>query len=121
MERGARPKIRKRWPVNVQADASTDDGAYKIVFDATEFFDKAEPVEIITLAAEGWGGDYSADYVAEFMAYEASLKNEDLQRMFKYDADMEIGFEVHIERATAMRWLSENRPQVAEAIRRIRA
>lgn len=120
MERGARPKIRKRWPVNVEADASTDDGAYKIVFDATEFFEKADAKDIVKLAVEGWGSNYSADYVAEFIAYEASPSNQDLVEMFDYDQTNQVGFEVHVERATAMRWLSENRPDVADAIRRLR-
>ena len=49
------------------AECHSDDHNVEVAFDATRWFEQATDKQIAELAAVGWGGEYPADAVAEFM------------------------------------------------------
>ena len=81
-------------------------------FDATPWFEQASPADIINLAECGWGGDYAADSVAEYM----DKMIPDVTDMFTYirlrQKKSPVGFECHVERESAMQWLEKNKPSL---------
>lgn len=96
----------------IQAAAHDDNWIYTAIFDATEYFQNADALEIVALAQEQWGGDYEADKVAEYFDGE----NKDVSRMFEHKG--ETGFECYVNSEQALAWLKANRPEVYEIIER---
>jgi hypothetical protein len=93
----------------IQAECHSDDRKVEVEFDATTWFKQADDKEIIELAECGWGGDYPADEVAEFM----SLKNKKVAEMFTYlRIRRDQGFECHVTEKDALRWILNNRPHL---------
>lgn len=100
----------------IPGEAHSDDHVLEVDFDAEGWFESASNAEICALASIGWGGDQEADVIA------LTLReyDEDLSTLFDYlylrnnreQADPTIGFEVHINEAAAVEWLSIHRPQV---------
>lgn len=90
----------------IPAEVHTDDRKVEVKFDAVKWFHAASPHEIAKLATEGWGRDYAADGVAEFIA----AHNPDVKRVFDYLAIVNqektvCGFECTIDQEAAMEWL----------------
>lgn len=96
----------------IHAECHTDDYAFEYEFDAGRWFEQATVEQIIALARCGWGGDYPADAVAEWMAQQ----DERLGLLFSYlelaAKGKTVGFECHVSERDANRWLGEHRPSV---------
>jgi hypothetical protein len=104
----------------IKAECHSDDHNVEAEFDATPWFEQAKDKDLADLAECGWGGDYPADEVAEFMADRV----ERIAEMFKY---LEIihgdpskkdcqGFECHVEDGDALKWILENRPHLLKVV-----
>lgn len=99
----------------IRAEAHSDDHKFDHTFDATPWFAVARPEEIFALAKCGWGGDYPADAVAQFMG----RIERPLETMFTYlTARDDGGFECHVDTGDAMTFLKEARPEVYDCIKR---
>lgn len=103
----------------IRAKVHTDDQRFAIEFDATKYFEQAPDDAIFDLARADWGGDYPADWVAEYFEY----KNPDIKNMFRYLRDLDVrarrdppGFEVYVNEEDAIEWLKGHRPLIARAI-----
>lgn len=100
----------------IPAEAHSDDHVISVKFDALEYFLQATAEELLLLAGCGFGGDYPADNVAQYLAE----TNKSLERLFDYleaiaDAPSKKdckGFECNVEEGPAKAWLAENRPGV---------
>jgi len=77
-------------------------------FDAVPWFKQASDDEISDLAAKGWGGDYEADAVAEFVA--------DTVPGVQFIIDKGEGFEVHVDGPQAMAWLADHKTSLYEEL-----
>lgn len=103
----------------IKAECHSDDRCVEVDFDATPWFEAVPDRNIIDLAVCGWGGDYPADYVAEFMAD----RHDGIKEMYDYieirnrkrGRDM-MGFECHVNPEDAMQWLRENRPELSRKV-----
>lgn len=98
----------------IRAECHSDDRNVEVRFDATPWFEQAKDEQIADLFACGWGGDYPADAVAEYMAEH----NEKIAFMFKYLVAISDdptkkdchGYECHItDELAALNWILENR------------
>ncbi len=98
----------------IKAECHSDDRVREANFDATLWFIQASSESIGDLAKCGWGGDYPADGVAQFMARHDEVVNKVFQYLYlvgdKRDAP---GFECYVDEADALAWLRENRRAVA--------
>lgn len=101
----------------IRAEAHSDDFVVTAKFDATPWFKQASEEEIMDLARCEWGGDYPADAVADYLESEPGY--DSLAAMFEYLgkhpkslSNEAIGFEVHVHRDDAYRWLLANRKDV---------
>jgi hypothetical protein len=83
----------------------------RTLFDATEYFQQADPGEIVALAQEQWGGDYEADAVAQY--YDG--QHPEVTAMFH---KKNCGFECYVNSQQALDWLKTNRPEVYEVLER---
>jgi hypothetical protein len=107
----------KNKEITVEAECHSDDYKYRIAFDAAPFFEAAADDEIRALERCGWGGDYEADDVARF----CEDRSDGLRRLFEYlshEPTMplskdKVGFECHVDAASARRWLEANRAALA--------
>ena len=104
----------------VKAEVHTDDGLDQAYFDAALYF--ADPYTtdgaLLELARCGFGGDYPADDVARYF----EDKDGDVTVLFcHHDAlvgtPRETGFECHVDRADAVKWIRAHRPYLLEAVR----
>lgn len=101
----------------VRAECHTDDYAFEYEFDAALWFKQAGAKQIIALGNCGWGGDYPADDVAQWMA-----KYDDrLALLFSYleianKGNQTVGFECHVDDGDAAQWLTTNRPALLAEI-----
>jgi hypothetical protein len=105
----------------IKAECHSDDRNVEVSFDATPWFKQASDKDILDLANCGWGGDYPADEVAEWMAGDKGRRGvKRIAEMFKY---LEIihgdpskknaqGFECHVDEEDARKCLAENRPKL---------
>jgi len=85
----------------IQADAHSDDHVVEVQFDATPWFEQASEVQIADLIACGYGGDYPADAVAQYMADH----HQGVKRLFDYLEVIEhVGFECHVSQGDAEDW-----------------
>lgn len=103
----------------VPAEAHSDDGQVTVSFDAAPWLVKANPSAIVALAHGGWGGDDSANAVAEGLAYRLPT----LQKLFAYLQAVNqdcigdsVGFACRVDMDKAMAWLAVHRPVVAHGI-----
>ena len=102
---------------NITAEAHSDDRVFEVPFDALPWFQQASDEEVIKLARCGWGGDYPADHVAEFMVDHVPA----LAEMFGYIERLarkrrDTGFECHVNKKEALAWLKANKPVLAMRI-----
>ena len=100
--------------MTIKAECHSDDRVREATFDATPYFVQASAESIADLARCGWGGDYPADYVAQFMAEQ----DEEVRKVFQYlelvsDQKDAPGFECHVDGPDVMVWMKENRPVIA--------
>ncbi len=103
--------------MTIKAECHSDDRVIEATFDATPYFVQASAKSITALAECGWGGDYPADYVAQFMAEH----DEEVSKVFQYldlvgDQKDAPGFECHVDEADTMAWLRENHKALALAL-----
>lgn len=100
----------------IRAEAHTDDHKFEHEFDAISWFEQAGPEEIFALAECGWGGDYPADAVAQYM----SRMERPLETMLTYLTATFIdgGFECHVDAGDAMNYLKDCRPEMYDCIKR---
>jgi len=84
---------------------------YKDYYNTLGVSRQATDEEIIELAKCEWGGDYPADDVARFCDEQPGVS-----KVFEWAEDSEIGFECHVDKAAAMKWLRENKPALAAKI-----
>jgi len=104
----------------IPASAYSDDRMAEVEFDAVEWFRQAGPDEIVRLAECGFGGDYPADAVVLFF----EEKHPGVRKLFGYLESIRDlpskkdchGFECHVDRETARKWLRDRRPEVYEKI-----
>jgi hypothetical protein len=101
----------------IKAEVHSDDRAFEVSFNAIPWFQQADAEEVLDLAVHGWGGDYPADAVAQFMEDHV----REVAELFRYlerihDTPRGCGFECHVNEDSAMEWLKINRPDVAEFI-----
>lgn len=101
----------------IQGKCRSDDYNVEIEFDATAWFEQASEADIIKLAECQWGGDYPADAVSEFFS------DQETSRIFDYVSNHPaklsnnaVGHETYVDSDQAVRWLEENRPEIAKAI-----
>lgn len=104
----------------ISAEVHSDDHVFEATFDASKWAEQADDTEIEALAKCGFGGDYAADAVAQFMADH----DEDVKKVFSY-LDLKpkmgngdpVGFECHVEEEDLAMWLDTNRPAMARSLR----
>lgn len=95
----------------VTASCYSDDHMVEVpCFDVTLWFTQASDDELRALRDEDYGGDYTADSVAEFIAD----CNPDVQAVFDHNAllpqSFELrGFECHVNEEEAEAWIARHR------------
>jgi hypothetical protein len=91
----------------IRAFCYTDDRRYEVDFDATPWFEQATNLAIVALAAQDFGGDYTADDVAIW----TSQTNEALAELLDYANNPRFsqGFECHVDEALATLWVEQHR------------
>jgi hypothetical protein len=105
----------------IRATCHTVDDALTVEFDATPWFQAADPASIVHVAGQGWSSPWIADGLEKGPGYER------LHGLIDY-ATNQLGaesledptfatFECTANGPEAMAWLGENRPDVAAAIR----
>jgi hypothetical protein len=104
----------------IHAVCHTADERMRVEFDATPWFEEAEPDIIVLLAERNW----SAPWVAN--ALEARPGYEELRKVIGYARDrLELEsredpswptFECHVIGSEAVAWLERNRSDLAERI-----
>ncbi len=103
----------------IKAECHSDDRCVEVNFDATPWFEQATDKQITELANIGWGGDYPADDVADFM----EKTNSEIQQMKTYIGLRQrietIGYECHVSPEEARSWLKANRPVLFAALEEI--
>ena len=91
----------------IHAEVHSDNHVAEANFDAAGWFKQATDQQITDLAECGWGGDYPADVVAR------SSGSRKVKKVFAYLDTVrgtEIGFECHVNKDDARRWIARNRP-----------
>jgi len=97
----------------IKAECHSDDHNVEVNFDATTWFKQASDKDILDLDGCGWGGDYPADEVAEFIGNH----NKRIAEMFRYlEIVRDQGFECNVDEASARKWLKKNRPVIEKLI-----
>ena len=106
----------------IHAVCHTADEAMRVEFDATPWFEEAEPDIIFLLAKRDWSAPWVAD------ALETRPGYEELRKVIGYARDrLELEsredpswptFECRVIGPEAVAWLERNRSDVAERIRR---
>lgn len=98
----------------IPAACCTDDYKLEARFDALKFFEQAIEVDLIELVRQGFGGDFAADYVAQYM----QDHDEGVRVIFEYLASGPqrqgdpVLYVCHVEAAAALKWLKDNRPTI---------
>jgi hypothetical protein len=106
----------------IHAECHTADEAMRAEFDATPWFEEANPRAIILLARQNWSAPWVADALETRSGYEA------LRELIRYARDrleMESRedpswptFECRVDGVEATAWLDRNRSDIAAEIRR---
>ena len=103
-------------PFVVRAEIHSDDFTLGGDFEAAPWFEQASDVEILDLFGVGWGGDYEADAVAEY--FEGNDAYEWIAHVLEeVRATKNLGFEVHVDPAHAVRWIRRYRPHLSPKVR----
>jgi len=101
----------------IKARIHSDDFVFDYEFDAEPWFAQAKTDAIVRLAEVGWGGDYEADDVAQFIQHDT--ENKEIETVFEYCYNSQVphmGFEVHIDEENALEWLKANKIEVYNEI-----
>jgi len=99
-------------PQAVPARVYSDDRMYEVPFDAERWLRNASDAEIVALHECEWGGDEPADAVA----LDAAGTNRSIEVLLDYcrcthgRSSDPVGFECHVDRDAALRWLADHRP-----------
>ncbi|KFC74773.1 hypothetical protein FG93_00952 [Bosea sp. LC85] len=106
----------------IHAACHTADEAMRVEFDATPWFEQADPAAIARLAKRGWSAPWVADALEHRTGYEA------LRDLIRYARDrLEIEsredpswptFECRVDGAEATAWLERHRSDIAAEMRR---
>ena len=102
------------WEPRVSASCHSDDWRVEVpFFDATPWFAQASDEQIRCLQEEGYGGNYTADSVAEL----AADYDPQVQQLFTYleivnSKETVCGSECYVDRVEAEAWLSVHRPHL---------
>lgn len=101
--------------VYIRAEAHCDNHAVEVKFNAIRWFEQATGPNILALCECGWGGDYPADAVAEFMAEHDTALESMFEYIFAYNKSHKdhIGYECHINSEDALKWLKDRMPDLA--------
>lgn len=100
----------------IRAEVHDDHFRTSSRFDATPWFEQASDDDILELAKIDWGGDQKADEVAEFFEQHNVGEPETVDEVFKATGVLDVGFEVSVEEADALKWVQANRPHLMEKI-----
>lgn len=117
----APPKPRDERPERPQkkfiigAEVHSDDQQAAVEFEALGWFEQASDDDIKGLMRIGFGGDYEADWVAQW----AAEHNPWVQHVFDYVAECseftdQMGFECHVNEHDAYVWLAHYRPNLVD-------
>lgn len=109
----------------IRATCHTADEAMQVEFDATPWFEEADPGAILLLAKKGWSAPWVADALERLPGYEK------LGELMRYARDR-LGpesredpswpiFECRVDSAEAIAWLDRNRSGMAAEIHRLGA
>ena len=109
----------------IRATCHTVDDALTVEFDATPWFEEADPVSIVHIAGQGWSSTWIADGLEKRPGYERlhELIDYATNRLGEESledpawATFDDPFECTVNGPEAMAWLDENRPEIAAAIR----
>ena len=109
----------------IRATCHTADEAMRAEFDATPWFEEADPSTILLLAKGGWSAPWVADAPELRPGYEAlgeliRYARDRLEPESREDPSWPT-FECRIDSAEATAWLDRNRSEVAAEIRRLAA
>jgi len=102
------------WEPRVSASCHSDDWRVEVPsFDATPWFAQAGDDQIRSLQEEGYGGNYTADGVAEL----AADYDPQVQQLFTYleivnSKETVCGFECYVDPDEAEAWLAVHRPHL---------
>lgn len=102
----------------IPAEVHSDDHKVTTIFDALQYVMQASDDDLVALVDCGFGGDYPADEVAQFMAD----LDEGVARVFMYlsfepeQFGERVGFECHVDQRPALRWIKANRPNVYQRL-----
>jgi hypothetical protein len=104
----------------IRATCHTVDDALTVEFDATPWFQEADPASIVQVARQGWSSPRIADALEKRSGYERlhDLVDYATNRLgLESLEDPTIPtYECTVNGTEAMAWLDENRPDVAAAI-----
>lgn len=100
----------------IHAEAYTDCRQFRVQFDATKWAEQASEKELLSLVECGFGGDYPADAVAQYM----STVDANVTKLFDF---LEVvsrqpltgdknGFECNVNESDFIAWLQKNRPEI---------
>ena len=105
----------------IRATCHTVDDALTVEFDATPWFQEADPASIVQVARQGWSSPRIADALERRRSYERLHELIDYATNRLGQESLEdpafATFECGVNGPEAMAWLDENRPEVAAAIR----
>jgi hypothetical protein len=105
----------------IRATCHTADDALTVEFDATPWFQEADPASIVHVAGEGWSSVWIADGLEKHPGYERLHELIDYATNRLAQESLEDPafptFECTVNGPEAMAWLDDNRPDVAAAIR----
>lgn len=101
----------------IRASCHTADNRFALEFDATPWFQEADPESILHLVRQGWSSVWVADALESRPGYEG------LHRLIEYaatrlrDETLEDPawptLDCVVDRSDATRWLAQNRPEIA--------
>jgi hypothetical protein len=105
----------------IQANCHTADDSLTVEFNATPWFQKADPASIVHVAVHGWSSPWIADGLEKHPGYERlheliDFATQRLGQESLEDPTFET-YECTVNAREALAWLDENRPDVATAIR----
>jgi hypothetical protein len=97
----------------IRATMTSDDDAYVVRFDASDWFEHASEEDVRALAGVGWMRDYEADVVAKHFD---RPQNPTMREAFRHIRGGRVGFEVEVNDRDALEWLKKFRPEWYENI-----
>ena len=101
----------------ITAEVHSDDHDHEVSFTANPWFTQATDNEIRELAQCDWGGDQPADQVALGL----EDQNPDIAALMQHcqnnqDRRDPVGFECHVDKDSAVKWLKVHRPELLIAL-----